>query len=333
LRNGKTLDFNPRYFFINKLGVNYDAENKECPNVDKLFREIVLKEDIITLYEIIAYCFYRGYPYPKSFMLYGNGANGKSTFARVLTRILGRENVSSVSLETLETSPFGISQLYGKLANINPEMGYGVVRSANTLKKLTGSDLVVNERKFKDPFSFLNYAKLIFLSNDIPYSKDKSFAFYRRIFLLEFPHRFEIKLKANPFIVDRIPEKEFEGLASVCLKILKDFTTEERLFTFTHHKRTDDVMEEYEKLSDPLGIFLDEKTKNDPDGDIPVRAFYDEFKKYQKQKKMREWTEKKIGQIMTQKGFVKRTMRVSTSSHGDYKYYKAYLELIWKDEK
>jgi hypothetical protein len=105
------------------------------------------------------------------------------------------------------------------------------------------------------------------------------------------------------------------------------------MFVFTHHKKTDDVMEEYEKLSDPLKLFLDEKTQIDPDGNIPVRAFYDEFKKYQKQQKMREWNEKKIGNIMAQKGFVKRTLRLSTSIQGDYKYYKAYLELKWKEEK
>ncbi|GAI17995.1 unnamed protein product, partial [marine sediment metagenome] len=333
LRNGETLDFDPKYFFINKLAVNYNPENEECPNIDKLFREIVLKEDMITLYEIIAYCLFRDYPYPKSFMLYGTGANGKSTFANVIAKVLGKENISSVSLETLQSSPFGTSELYGKLANITPEMGYGVIRDTQTLKTITGKDILRNERKFKETSHFVNYAKMIFLGNEIPYSKDKSFAFFRRIFLLEFPNRFEIKLKADPFIVDKISEQEFEGLASTCLKILKDFTTEERLFVFTHHKKTDDVREEYEKLSDPLRIFLDEKTQIDPDGNIPVRAFYNEFKKYQKQQKIREWNEKKIGSIMAQKGFVKRTLRLSTSIQGDYKYYKAYLELKWKDEK
>jgi len=333
LRDGKTLDFSPEHFFINKLGVNYNPHNEACPNIDKLFKEIVLEEDTITLYEIIAYCFYRGYPYPKAFMLYGNGANGKSTFAKVVARVLGDKNVSSVSLNTLEESSFGTSQLYGRLANINPEMGYGVVKSANTLKKLTGSDLVAGERKFKEPFYFVNYAKLIFLSNEIPWSKDKSFAFYRRIFLLEFPNRFEIKLKANPFIVDRIPEQEFEGLAYKCLKILKSFTTEERLFVFTQHKKTEDIMKEYERISDPLGLFLEEFTEVDPDGNIPVRAFYDEFKKFQKQQGLRVWSDKMITSVMTQKGFVRRTLRVSTSIEGNYSYFKAYLELTWKNEK
>ena len=333
LRDGKILDFDPKYFFINKLAVNYNPHNEECPNIDKLFKEIVLEEDLITLYEILAYCLYRGYPYPKAFMLYGNGANGKSTFAKVVAKTLGNKNVSSVSLDTLEESAFGTSQLYGRLANINPEMGYGIVKSADILKKLTGSDLVKCERKFKEAFSFVNYAKLIFLSNEIPWSKDKSFAFYRRIFLLEFPNRFEIKLKANPFIVDKIPEQEFEGLACKCLKILRDFTTEERLFVFTQHKKTEDVMKEYERLSDPLGLFFEEFIEIDPDGDIPVRAFNDEFKKFQKQQGLRVWADKKIANAMTQKGFIKKTLRVSTSIEGGHTPFKAYLELKWKDKK
>lgn len=84
------------------------------------------------------------------------------------------------------------------------------------------------ERKFKDAFGFGNYAKLIFLSNEIPWSQDKSFAFYRRMFLLEFPRRFEIAKKAHPFMIERIPAKEFEGLGYRCLETLKDLSSETR---------------------------------------------------------------------------------------------------------
>ncbi|GAI67172.1 unnamed protein product [marine sediment metagenome] len=86
------------------------------------------------------------------------------------------------------------------------------------------------ERKFKDEFHFVNYAKLIFLGNEIPYSTDKSFAFYRRMSLVEFPKRFEIKIKADPFIIDRIPEAEFEAVGFESIQILKELG--KNLFTF-----------------------------------------------------------------------------------------------------
>ncbi|MBA7496203.1 hypothetical protein ES702_06801 [subsurface metagenome] len=328
LAKDKLYDFNPGYFFINKLGVDYNAKNKDYPNIDNLFKQIVAKREIITLKEIIAYAMFRGYPYPKAFILFGNGANGKSTYCRIVRKVTGNENISSVSLNTLIYNTFGTAGLYGKLINISPEMSYNVLKKTDVIKSLTGGDLVRGERKFKDEFHFVNYAKLIFIGNEIPYSTDKSFAFYRRMFLIEFPKRFEIKIKADPFIVDKIEEKEFEGLAYQSIKTLKELG--KNLFTFTRHKRTDKIMEEYEKLSDPLGTFLEEKIKDDPEGDIPVKNLNLEFIKYQKEKGLRVWTDKLISKVMSQKGYIKKSKNLSTSKKGEYITYKAYLELSWK---
>jgi len=328
LRKDKLYDFDPGYFFINKLGVNFNPEQREYSSIDKLFYEIVGKREVITLKEIIAYAMFRGYPYPKAFMLYGNGANGKSTYCQVVRKVIGNENVSSISLNTLIYNTFGTAGLYGKLINISPEMSYNVLKKTDVIKALTGKDQVRGERKFKDEFHFVNYAKLIFIGNEIPYSTDKSFAFYRRMFLVEFPKRFEIKIKADPFIVDKIPEEEFEALAYESIQILKEL--EKNLFTFTRHKRTDKIMEEYERLSDPLGTFLEEKTKGDPESDIPVKNLNLEFKKFQKGKGLRLWTDKEITRSMSQKGYTKKLRNLSTSRKGEYITYSAYLELSWK---
>ena len=262
-------------------------------------------------------------------MLFGNGANGKSTYCQVVRKVIGNENVSSVSLNTLIYNTFGTAGLYGKLINISPEMSYNVLKKTDVIKSLTGKDLVRGERKFKDEFHFVNYAKLIFIGNEIPYSTDKSFAFYRRMFLIEFPKRFEIKIKADPFIVDRIPEEEFEALAYESIQVLKELG--KNLFTFTRHKRTDKIMEEYEKLSDPLGSFLEEKTEAEPESNIPVKNFNQEFLKYQTENGLRIWTDKVISKVMTQKGYIKRTQSLSINRKGDKLFYKAYLELKWKD--
>jgi putative DNA primase/helicase len=328
LRKDKLYDFKPGYFFINKLGVNYNPKNKDYPNIDNLFKQIVGKREVITLKEIIAYTMFRDYPYPKAFMLYGNGANGKSTYCQVVRKVIGNENVSSVSLNTLIYNTFGTAGLYGKLINISPEMSYNVLKKTDVIKSLTGKDLVRGERKFKDEFHFVNYAKLIFIGNEIPYSTDKSFAFYRRMFLVEFPKRFEIKIKADPFIIDRIPEEEFEALAYQSIQVLKELG--KNLFTFTRHKRTDKIMEEYERLSDPLGTFLKEKTKDDSKSDIPVKNFNSEFKDFQSKNGLRQWSDKEISRSMSQKGYIKKTLRIATSIKGEYRFYKAYLELSWK---
>ena len=46
-------------------------------------------------------------------------------------------------------------------------------------KMLVSGDSITAERKFEQPFTFRNYAKLIFSANEIPASDDKTDAFYR----------------------------------------------------------------------------------------------------------------------------------------------------------
>ena len=324
----KLKPFDSSHFFINKLGVNFNPEQRQYPSIDKLFNEIVGKRDVVTLYEIIAYIMYRGYPYPKCFFLYGNGANGKSTYCQVLRRIIGNENISSTSLETLQYNRFGTSALYGKLVNISPEISYNVLKKTDKLKQLTGIDLVRGEKKFKDEFLFVNYAKLIFIGNEIPYSEDKSFAFYRRMLLIPFPKRFEIKRKADPFIIEKIPAGEFEAVGFECIQILKEL--ERNLFTFTRHKRTKQVEQEYERVSDPIGMFIKEKIEDDQEGNIPVKDFNQELKTYQEEKELRVWTDEQISRVMKQKGYTKRTLRIATNTEGTYRFYKAYLDVNWK---
>ena len=102
--------------------MKYDP-NAECPLIQKFLEEITgSKEDAEILIEVIGYCLYRSYPIQKALMLVGDGANGKTTFLRLLTRFLGHQNVSNRSLHELETNRFAKASLFGKLANIYDDL-------------------------------------------------------------------------------------------------------------------------------------------------------------------------------------------------------------------
>lgn len=326
LKNNELLDYSPDYFFINKLATNINEENTECPTIDKIFRELVDPEDVITLYEIPAYCLYRGYPYPKIFILYGSGGNGKGVYVRILTKLLGKGNISLVASEDLQSNRFASSQLFGKLLNVSGEMDYAILKKTSMMKRCCGEDLINCERKFREPFSFMNYAKMMFLTNQVPLTSDKTYAFYRRIFLLEFPNKFILGESADPMIVNKIPQEEFEGLAWRCLEKAKKLYN--KGFVFTNHERTEEVTEKYEDLSNPLNKFLEECTVEDIDGDIAVGDFNERYLSYLKEKGFRVWTEREINKAMKDKGFRQKTLH--TAEDGKDTTYRAWLELRWK---
>ncbi len=288
LKNGvlnlktKTLKpYHPNYYFTAKLAINYNA-NAKCPKINKFIGEIVSENDKELLYEFPAYCLYRRYPIQKAFMLLGGGANGKSTYIQLVTNTLGKENVSSVTLQTLATNRFSAAELYKKLANIAADLPSSALKNTGLFKMLTGGDTVRGEKKFKHAFFFLNYAKLMFSANRVPFTEDESEAFYRRWIIINFPYKFEGD-KDNKFILQEITtEEELSGFLNEMLhrydKILKK--------GFSYTKTTLETKEMYIKTSDPIGAFVTEKIVQASKGVVTKHELYNAYIEYCKTRKL-----------------------------------------------
>lgn len=106
-----------------RVPVAYESDAPTSPErfQDFLF-DVLHREDVSIMWELIDYCLYRGYPFQKAFMFVGEGANGKSTLLAAIREFLGRENVSAVELQTLAENRFAAARLDGMLANIAPDL-------------------------------------------------------------------------------------------------------------------------------------------------------------------------------------------------------------------
>ena len=121
----------------------------------------------------------------KFMILKGNGGTGKSRVIGLLEYIIGSENVCSISLQDLNKR-FYATNLYGKLLNSCADISSEAMNSVDIIKKATGEDTLMYERKGKDPATFTSYAKLLFSANEIPVNMDeKSNAWYRRLLIFE----------------------------------------------------------------------------------------------------------------------------------------------------
>ena len=232
LKGGFLRDYQKEDFFTWKLPWNYSPEAKS-KLIIPLIESFLPQEETITLYELLAYCLYRGYPYQRLFILYGRGSNGKSLFSRIIEKFLGQDNISHVTLGEIQKDKFSGSRLYHKLANVCGELEYEEIKSTGLLKQLCGGDYLEKDRKYREPIKFQNYAKLIFLTNEIPRSTDTTEAFYRRLFLIEFPKVFKEKPELEVQVIGADNE-EYEALLYKVLRTLQNL--HKRNFIFTHHK-------------------------------------------------------------------------------------------------
>lgn len=252
LSNKEFVEHSPTHKMFVRIPVVYDKEAFPT-KFHEFLGQVVAKENINLMYEIIGYCLYRRYSHHKAFMFIGEGANGKSTFIDSVRRFLGDENCVNIPLQELEESRFAKGNLYRRLANLCPDLSSKGMKGSGTFKMATGGDALTVDKKFKDMFTFVNYAKLIFSANRIPTSPDDTDAFFRRWVIVNFPNRFEGE-KADKLLIDKLttPE-EISGIFNVAVCGLKHLLNNG---AFTAEQSMDEAREIYTRLSDSVAAFI-----------------------------------------------------------------------------
>lgn len=267
LQEKKLIAHSPKYYFKNKININYDF-TATCPKIDEFIKS-TLEEKYINLgYEIPAWCLYRQYFIQKAIMLTGTGQNGKSVYLDLLTTVLGLENCSNETLQSICNTNWGTAELYGRLANVCGDLPSVLLKDSGEFKKLTSGfvgDSISAQKKFQNPFQFINHAKLLFATNEVPESKDQSNGFFRRWTIIDFPYTFVSGLEQNEYkgfvkkenkelIIELTTERELEGfLVKVFNELDKLLKTKE----FSVSPTTDEVKHKYNMKSNSSVVFIE----------------------------------------------------------------------------
>lgn len=268
LETKELLDYSPKYIIKNKIPHNYNPDayhelldktlSKICCN-DKKLRYVIE--------EMIGYTLLRRNELGKSFILTGDGSNGKSTLLDLINELLGEENISSVSLKEL-SDRFKTFQLDGKLANIGDDISNEYIQDNSTFKKLVTGEKVNVERKGRDPYDFKNYSKLIFSANELPRINDLSGGLKRRLVFIPFNAKFSKRDEDyDPFIKDKITTPAaLEYLLKIAIDGLYRIINNNSI---TSSEVCDKVWEEYEAINNPVVSFIEEhKIENESVNDV-----------------------------------------------------------------
>lgn len=274
----KLEPFTPSEFVTSKLPVQYD-KNANCPEIKKFLSEVLDADVIPIVQEAIGYCLLKEMLIHTSFVPLGPGANGKTTFMNLLIAFLGPENVSHVTLQQLCEGKFELAELYGKLANICDDLPGDALKSVGNFKNLTGNSPILAQYKHKNPFSFLNTAKLFFSCNNLPKASEDSIAYYRRFNIFPF-NRFFLGEKADTRKIEKLTTPtELSGLLNYVLDGL------ERLLKrgqFSSSLSIEETRQQYIRTADSCQSFIEESTEidNDPNKMIPDDEFYSAYVNY-----------------------------------------------------
>ncbi len=171
--------------------IAYEAEEK-CPVWKKFLKDIFgrNRELINFIQRVLGWALTGDNSSQAMFILYGNGANGKSTFINTIMKLMG-DYAASTPTETFmqkkgDQASNDIARLKGIRFVSAMEAEYGGKLAEAVIKRLTGNDVISARFLYGEFFDFLPTFKIFMATNHKPKIGGMDNAIWRRIRLVPF---------------------------------------------------------------------------------------------------------------------------------------------------
>lgn len=249
------LPHTPAFFNTNALSFAYQADAPE-PTAWLTFLKQIWPDDqpaIDTLQETFGLLLTGDTRHQKAFLMVGPKRCGKGTIARVLTNLLGQDNVCAPTLGSIGER-FGLMPMIGKRlaiisdARIGGRADQGVI--VERILSITGEDTLTIDRKNRDFWTGKLDTRFVMLTNELPRLTDSSGAFASRFIILVLKQSF-FKREDHGLLEKLLPE--LPGILNWGLCGLVRLRARGY---FVPPASSEEAQAEMEDLGSPIGAFL-----------------------------------------------------------------------------
>lgn len=214
------LPFSPHY--INR---RYNPSAKPVKAVDEYLDHISQGDEGYRKYiiEMLGYIFNTSLDFKerkgKVFFIVGDGGSGKGTLLKLISMLLGAENVSNVSIHEFEDGR-RTTIMIGKLANLGDDIEDQPINAPvmKTLKNMATADTVNIRKLYKESESTIISATGVYTSNHILRSFEKGESFKRRVVWL--PLTKKLQNKSSQFHKDLRSKEALDYLTALAIESL-----------------------------------------------------------------------------------------------------------------
>jgi len=304
LDKGKFPDKHIRELFQNiQFPFDFDRDQK-CPQWLEFLKSLKFDDEtVMRLQEWVGYCLLPRVigTLQKSLFFIGEGSNGKSVFLETIASVL--DNVSHLELSEL-FDRFKIAEIEGKLANICTDVETSKVMDAR-FKKIVAGETQSAERKFKDPFEFQPFAKILFSANDFIPTKDRTHGFYRRFDIVRFDRIFRPEEQKPDLLQDL--KKEIPGIFNWGLEGLERLSEQD--WKMTRSRFMESCHEEFRRATNPLQIFLEEECTVEKESSIDSTLLRESYKNFCEERGYKILSDNNLGQELKRLGIERKRKR------------------------
>jgi len=312
-------DFNQNDFLTYQLNFNYDKEAK-YPLFQSFLDKVLPNENTQKLLaEYIGSIFIKNgnslLKIEKVMLLYGSGANGKSVFYEVITALIGKENITSYSLQSLTNETgYQRAKLENVLLNYAPEISSKM--NPTIFKQLASGEEVEARLPYGEPFIMSNYAKFLFNCNELPKETEQTKGFFRRFIIVPFNVTIPEE-EQDKSLHTKIINNELSGILNWALEGLERLIEQQ---DFTQVDEVNEMLKQFKLESDSVAMFIDEGYSKSTKGHYLVSDLY---------KNYREYCTSSGFVALNQKNFRKRleaqSIEIKRTSAGNYVYVESTM--------
>lgn len=311
LKSGELSNCTPEAYCTKMTAVSPDRKNADLFN-DFLNRITCGDEELKDFLQMVAGMAAVGHVFCENLVIpYGAGGNGKSTMFNLLAAVLG-DYAGGLSADSLMTSNRNknpeFASLRGKRLVIAAELDEGKRLDTAALKRITSTDQIHAEPKYKDPFDFKPSHTTILYTNHLPKVGSMDDGTWNRLIPVPFNARFrgeenEIKDYAG-YLFDRCGGAVLQWIIDGAVKFHK-----------AEHKLPSpacvrELSEKYKQENDWLQNFLDEHCVLGQTLKQPAGALYTLYRNYCAETGDYARNTKDFKDAMENRGFVwKKTKR------------------------
>jgi putative DNA primase/helicase len=275
----RLMDHTPQFFSHNALDFEYQhdvGEPKELHRfMDDLFDDDLEPRDC--LQEIFGYFLTADTRQHKIPLIVGPRRSGKGTIARVLTGLLGQDNVCAPTLASLGTN-FGLSPLIGKLAAIIADARLGGRADqhavAERLLSISGEDAITIDRKYLPPWTGRLPVRFLILTNELPRIADASGALASRFIVISLTQSFYGK--EDPGLTDKL----LGELPAILNWALDGLARLRKRGHFLQPSASMDTIQDLEDLGSPIKAFIRDRCEVKAGAEVSLPQLFEAWGKW-----------------------------------------------------
>lgn len=293
----------PQDFITLQLGANFDS-NAKAPRFEKFIEEVCGGDLQLADYlqRIVGYSLTGDTSEQEAFILQGSGANGKSVFLDVISRLLGNYGATA-SFLTFDAGKRSensndLAALKGKRFVSVIETEQDKLLAEAKLKSVTGQDNITARFLYGEFFTYKPQFKVFLAVNHKPGIRGTDRGIWRRIRLIPFTQSFEGREDRH---LRETLLKELSGILNWALEGLRKWQESGLTLPDCVKKATQD----YKKECDVLGQWIDERIEFDNQSTVSASELYRDYKKWAEENGYYPFSQKSFGLILFEKGFKK----------------------------